>query len=91
VHYEFYAQLQKPRPSVKIRIDRFGKFGGRFWPWTSAVLKGSLIIRGWKLTIAKDTRCTLEKQAAWRFFELVGGMLCTRCWETAGAYWTENL
>ncbi len=68
VHYEFYAQTQKPGQSVKIRIDRFGKFGCRHWPWTSAVLKGSLIIVGLKLTLAKDTKCTLENQAPWRFF-----------------------
>jgi len=66
--YELNAHLQKTRQSVKIRIGRFWKFGCRLWPWTSAVLKGSLIIGGLKLTIAKDTNCTLKKQAPWRFF-----------------------
>jgi len=49
-------------------------------------LKGSLIIGGGvKLTMLKDTNCTLKKQAPWRFFEVVGGMLRTRCGGTAGA------
>ncbi len=65
--------------SIKIRIDRFWKFGFWLWPWTSAVLKGSSFIGGLKLTIAKDTNCTLKKQAPWRFFsKLVGGMLRMR-------------
>jgi len=42
--YEFmHTSRSRANPS-NFRIDRFWKFGCRLWPWTSAVLKGSLII-----------------------------------------------